>query len=147
MSAAYTAYLWTASQVASVTVTGSADVPAFAVNVTAPNPVSVTAPTAPSGAYTISRGWDLKVTWTGGVEGSVTVGLSSNDTAGPISVACSANASTGTITIPTSALASLGTSGGFNVAVTNTANETVNDWFVAFEASTTATSGAATFTN
>jgi hypothetical protein len=147
MSAAYTAYLWTASQMASVSVTGSADVPAFAVDVTAPNPVSVTAPMAPSGAYSISRGSDLNVTWIGGVEGSVTVGLSSSATAGPVSVACSAKASAGTVTIPLAALASLGTSGGFSVAVSNTANETISDWFILFEASTTATSGAATFTN
>ncbi|HEX3697970.1 MAG TPA: hypothetical protein VH374_21530 [Polyangia bacterium] len=149
ISAAYSGYLWTSSHPATVVVTGSADVPAFTLNVTAPNPISVTSPSAQSNStYTISRGSALAVTWTGGVEGMVTVGVSSGTTAtGQISISCSVDAATGAVTVPAPFMAKLGATGGFSAGVTNVTNKTIGDWLMHFQAGTSKDEGTATFTN
>lgn len=148
-SPAYTGLLWTSSRQATLTVTGSADVPAYSMSVTAPNPIAVTSPPVQANAtYTISRATDLKVTWTGGVEGTVTVGVSSGTAAtGRIDISCSAPAAAGTVTVPASALSGLGPSGSFGASVTNTATKSVGGWQMIFQAQSTKDQGTATFTN
>jgi hypothetical protein len=148
VSASYMGYLWTSSRPATVTVTGSADVPAFTLNVTAPNPISVTSPAASNSTYTISRGSALAVTWTGGVEGMVTVSVSSGTAAtGQVMISCSVDAATGTVTVPAAFMAKLGATGSFSAGVTNIAHKTISDWLMHFQAETMKDLGTATFTN
>ncbi len=149
MSSAYGSYLWTASTPATVVVTGSVDVPAFTMSVVAPNPIVVTSPLAQGGStYAISRATPLAVTWTGGVEGSVTVSLASNTGPnGQVSISCSVDAGMGKVTVPESFMAELGTSGSFSAGVTNVATKNVDDWLMDFQASTTGAQGTATFSN
>jgi hypothetical protein len=153
MSDAIASYLWTASRPATVTVTGSADVPAFTMGLTAPNPISITSP-AVSGSgvsgntYTISKAGALNVTWTGGVEGMVTVDLTTGTSAsGQVNIHCALDASKGTVTIPANFMAKLGASGGFTAGVTSFADKNVGEWLMHFQASTVKDQGTATFTN
>jgi hypothetical protein len=153
MSAPIASYLWTASRPATVTVTGSADVPAFTMGLTAPNPIAITSP-AVSGSevsgntYTISKAGALNVTWTGGVDGMVSVDLTTGTAAsGQVNIHCSLDASSGMVTVPANFMAKLGASGGFTAGVTSFADKNVGDWLMHFQASTVKDNGAATFTN
>ncbi|HEY4187514.1 MAG TPA: hypothetical protein VGP07_20725 [Polyangia bacterium] len=150
ISAAYSSYLWTASTPATVTVAGSASVPAYTMTITAPNPITLTAPTASSigqsgPAYTIARGTNLVVTWTGGVEGNVVVSAQSGSGSTGVSVTCTVAASTGTVTIPASVLGNLGATGSFTASVTTSATKTVSDWLMDFQATVGSAQGTATF--
>jgi hypothetical protein len=145
-------YLWTSSKAATVTVSGSAQVPAFSLGVTTPNPITVTSPVAQIGStgatYTISRSGDLAVTWTGGVNGTVNVTLSSSDApAGSASISCMVDASAGAVTVPGAFMSQLGTTGGFVAGVTSYTSDNVGDWLMLFEASSSSAQGVATFTN
>lgn len=145
-------YLWTSSKAATVTVSGSAQVPAFSLGVTTPNPITVTSPVAQIGStgstYTISRSGDLAVTWTGGVDGTVNVSLSSSDApAGSASITCMVAANAGTVTVPAAFMSQLGTTGGFVAGVTSYTSDNVGDWLMLFEASSSSAQGVATFTN
>jgi len=150
VSPAYAAYLWTASTPVTVTVTGSPSVPAYTMSITAPNPITVTAPTSVSvGAdgptYRIARDTDLIVTWTGGVDGTVTVNLISGTAPNGVGVICSVDAATGTVTIPASLMTNLGASGGLVVGVETAAYEMVNDWQMGFQAQVIGAQGTVDF--
>jgi len=152
LSTSYMSYLWTTSTPATVTVGGSAAVPAYDMMVTAPHPITLTAPaptgTATTGAsYTFSKSADLIVSWTGGVEGQVVVGVQSMGLNPEASVTCSASASAGTVTVPASLLSGLGTMGAFSASVTSSATKTVSDWLMDFQATVGAAVGTITFTN
>jgi hypothetical protein len=149
MSSAYGSALWTSSTPATVVVTGSADVPAFSMSIVAPNPIVVTTPLVGAGStYSLSRAGDLAVKWTGGVEGSVTVSLtSSNAPGGSVTISCAVDAAKGQITVPATFMSGLGTSGSFSAGVTTAATKTVNDWLMEFQASTMKDQGTVTFTN
>jgi len=152
ISASYTSYLWTTSVPATVTVSGSASVPAYTMNLDTPNPITITAP-APTGSattgatYGFSRSSDLVVTWTGGVQGQVVIGLSNMGTAPNAAIACSVAASAGTVTIPASLMSGFGAMAGFTASVTTSATKTVGDWLMDFQATTGAAVGTVTFTN
>lgn len=151
VSTAYTSYLWTTAVPATVTVGGSANVPAYDMTINTPNPITLTAPVAsnsgPSGpSYIFPKSSDLVVTWTGGVQGLVVIGVSSTGTPGQ-TVSCSVAASVGTVTIPASLLSGLGTTGGFSASVSTSATKMVNDWLMEFQATTGAAVGTVTFTN
>jgi|GEM_PF-2286176 len=154
MSTPTMSYLWTASRLATVTVTGSANVPAFTLGLTAPTPVTLTAPLGTPGTtgttYTISKAGPLNVAWTGGVEGSVTVDLISGTTQtgrAQIQIHCSVDASKGMVTVPATFMTKLGASGFFTAGVTSIADKNVGDWLMYFQASTLMDSDSATFTN
>ena len=149
-SANYSSYLWTSSRQATVVVTGSADVPAFTMNLTAPNSITVTSPLPGSDmAYTISRSSDLVVTWSGGVDGSAQVNISSNSSGATTSsvITCNVDAAKGTVTVPASLMSGFTSPGGFGAGVTNSATKTVGDWLMEFQAEQQTGSGSATFTN
>jgi len=152
ISASYTSYLWTASVPATVTVSGSGSVPAYTMNLDTPSPITITAP-APTGfattgpAYGFSRSSDLVVTWTGGVQGQVVIGLSNMGTAPTATIACSVAASAGTVTIPASLMSGFGAMAGFTASVTTSTTKTVGDWLMEFQATTGAAVGTVTFTN
>jgi len=143
------AYLWTASTPATVTVGGTTSVPAYSMSVTAPNPITMTAPLPVVGStgatYTIARGANLAVTWTGGVDGTVTVSLTSGNGTTGVTISCSAPASAGTVTVPASLMASLGATGAFSAGVTSFTTKTVGDWLMDFQASVLGSQGTATF--
>jgi hypothetical protein len=152
MSTPAASYLWTASRPATVTVTGSADVPAFTLGLTAPNPITLTTPLSTLGAtgstYSISKAGALNVVWTGGVEGTVTVDLTTGTAQTTmVTITCAVDASKGMVTIPATFMAKLGASGGFTAGVTSYADKTVGDWLMHFQASTLKDNGAATFSN
>lgn len=109
----------------------------------------MTAPVASAdGGYTISRTTDLKVTWTGGVEGTTTVAVTSGTTAsGNVTISCSVAAASGALTVPIGMLASLGASGTFSAGVANVATKTVAGWQMSFQASSTRDLGSATFSD
>jgi hypothetical protein len=147
-SANYSSYLWTSSRQATVVVTGSADVPAFTMNLTAPNPITVTSPLPGSDmAYTISRSSDLVVTWSGGVDGSVQVGISSNSSGATKSITCNVDAAKGTVTVPASLMSGFTSPGGFVAGAGSSATKNVGDWLMEFQAEQQTGSGSATFTN
>jgi hypothetical protein len=116
-----------------VNVTGSADVPAYSMQLTTPTPVTPTAPVLDS-SFTVSRSTDLEVSWTGGVEGTVQFNLSAMEAADSYTITCNAAASAGSLTVESEALAGLtdqvGVSLGQYVGVT----QTVEDWSMVFEA-------------
>lgn len=153
MSAALPSYLWTASRPATVTVSGSADVPAFTMDLTAPNPIAITSPvvsgTGVSGnTYAISKAGAFNVTWTGGVDGMVSVDLTTGTAqSAQVNIHCYVDASKGMVTIPATFMAKLGASGGFTSGVTSVADKNVGDWLMHFQASTVKDQGTATFTN
>jgi hypothetical protein len=150
MSASYSSYLWTSSRAATVEVTGSADVPAFTMNLTAPSPITVTSPLPSSTmTYTISRSSDVVVTWSGGVDGTAQVNLSSNSSGATqsLSITCSVDASKGTVTVPASLMSGFASSGGFVAAVYNSATKNVGDWLMEFQATQQTGAGTVTFTN
>jgi hypothetical protein len=131
-----------------VVVTGSADVPAFTMNLTAPNPITVTSPLPGSDmAYTISRSSDLVVTWSGGVDGSVQVGISSNSSGATKSITCNVDAAKGTVTVPASLMSGFTSPGGFVAGAGSSATKNVGDWLMEFQAEQQTGSGSATFTN
>jgi len=150
ISTSYMAYLWTASTPTTVTVGGSTSVPAYSMSINAPNPITLTAPVPSSvgqtgATYTIPRGANLAVTWTGGVDGTVTVSLTSGTAPSGVTVTCTAAASAGSVTIPASLMASLGATGGFTAGVTSSATKTVGEWLMDFQASALGSQGTATF--
>lgn len=152
ISTSYTSYLWTTSTPATVTVGGSSAVPAYDMTITAPHPITLTAPaptgTATTGAsYAFSKSADLVVSWTGGVEGQVIIGVQSTDANSQATVTCSVPASAGTVTVPASLMSGLGTMGGFTASVTSSATKTVSDWLMDFQATVAAAVGTITFTN
>ena len=150
MSASLSSYLWTSSRAATVTVTGSAAVPAFTMSLVAPSPITVTSPLPSSTmVYTISRSSDLVVTWSGGVDGTAQVNLSSNSsgTTPGLTISCNVPAAKGTVTVPASLMAGFGTSGGFTADVYNSATKNVGDWLMDFQATQATGVGTATFTN
>jgi hypothetical protein len=150
LSAPYSGFLWTSSRPTTLTVAGSADVPAFTLSSTAPNPISVTAPVAQTGStgltYAISRGAALAVTWTGGIDGNVTASLTSGTAPSQVEIICVAAASKGTVTVPASFMSMLGNSGGFSAGVATFVTKNVGDWLMEFEASTIKDEGQATYT-
>lgn len=149
MSPASSSLLWTTSQEARVTVSGSSSVPAFTLDLIAPNPISVTAPTPGSDStYAISRATALEVTWSGGVEGFVTTNLSSQAEEGiQVTIGCVVDAAEGRVTVPASFMEKLGSSGGFAAGVTSVETTNVQDWLMQFQASTLQNVGTATFTD
>jgi len=144
-------YLWTTPTLATVTVGGTADVPAYTMSVTTPSPITLTAPTsttynAAGPIFSVSRTADLVVTWTGGTNGQVSVDLESTSPAAE--AACTADASAGTLTIPASILANFGGTTGMGVGVTTVTTKNTGDWLMEFEAQQTPISGSTiTFTN
>ncbi|HEX2658585.1 MAG TPA: hypothetical protein VHU40_09940, partial [Polyangia bacterium] len=97
---------------------------------------------------TISKAGALTVTWTGGVDGMVTVDLTTGtSTAGQVNIHCSTDAAKGTVTIPATFMTKLGASGGFTAGVTSFADKNVGDWLMHFQASFLKDNGTATFTN
>jgi len=152
ISASYTSYLWTTSIPATVTVGGSASVPAYTMSLDTPTPITVTAPAptgsaATGGAYTVSKSSDLVVSWTGGVQGQVVIGLSDMGTAPNAAISCSVAASAGTVTIPASLMSGFGAMAGFTASVTTSTTKTVGDWLMDFQATTGSAVGTVTFTN
>jgi len=147
MSAAISDFLWTSSQSATVTVEGSADVPGYEMELDLPNPIEVTAPLADAqSTYTISKGADLRVTWTGGVEGFVMVGLGSGSEEENVQIVCIVDADEGEVSVPESFLSQLGETGVFGAEVTNVIVDTVQDWTMQFQATVRKDVGTATFT-
>jgi hypothetical protein len=150
MSASYSSYLWTSSRTATVVVTGSADVPAFTMDLVAPSPITVTSPLPSSTmVYSISRSSDLVVTWSGGVDGTTQVNVSSNSsgTTPASTITCSVAAAKGTVTVPASLMSGFTTSGGFVAGAYNSATKNVGDWLMEFQAEQATGVGTVTFTN
>jgi hypothetical protein len=142
-------YLWNSSRPVTAVVTGSADVPAFTLDLVAPNPITLTAPTKSSGDYSFPRGTDLAVRWTGGVEGSVVVVLA-NKNGGVtqfLEASCSVDASKGTATVPAALLAKLPASVSLEITVVNSASKDVQDWSMTFGAIMPTLEATATLTN
>jgi len=148
----YTEPLWTAPTPATLSVTGSADVPAFMIGLTFPSPISITAPIPTLGngstRYTISKAGALNVAWTGGVNGDVLVKLYSN-TSPPASVSidCTVAAAGGAVTVPATFMAKLGAFGSFTAMGTSHVDKMVGDWSMHFEAIPPLVDGSATFSN
>jgi hypothetical protein len=128
---------WTASRPLTVQVAGSANVPAATLDVVAPNPIVLTAPVAAGGAgLKISTAANLVVTWTGGVEGTVTaVAEYNNQGTEDFLVYCSAPAASGSLTMPAALLAKLGSKGTFAAYVDNVTTKQVDDWTMRFQVS------------
>lgn len=150
MSAAFQRLLWTSSLTATVSVEGSADVPAYEMDLVLPNPIQVTSPAAESdGNYSISRGSALNVVWNGGAEGFVTVSVSSDaaEDGDEVAIQCIVDASEGELSVPESFMAKLGESGGFGAGVTTVALEEVEDWTMQFQSTSLLSVGTATFTD
>jgi hypothetical protein len=152
ISMSYSSYLWTTSTPATVTVGGSGSVPAYTMNVTAPHPIAITAP-APTGTattgptYAFPKSSDLVVTWTGGVEGQVVIGLSTMNVTPASSIVCSVAASAGTVTVPARLMSGFGATAGFSASVSTSATKNVNDWLMDFQATAAAAAGTVTFAN
>jgi hypothetical protein len=150
MSASYSSYLWTSSPTATLVVSGSADVPAFTMNLTAPSPIAITSPLLGSAmTYTLSRSTDLVVTWTGGVEGTAQVTLQSEGSGATqaLSIQCNVAAAKGTLTVPASLMSGFTGSGSFVAGAFNSAIKSVGDWQMSFQAMHQAALGTANFTN
>ena len=151
----YATYLWTSSRPLTVVVSGSSDVPAFSLAVTAPNPISLTSPPAQGYAsngfpsYPVSRATDLLVKWTGGIEGTVSVGFSSSDNTvnQTTQINCSVAASKGTLVVPAAFLAKLSSSADFTVSQNNLTWSTVGDWMMEFSTTIVAAPGVAAFSD
>lgn len=137
-SATFAAPLWTASTPLTAQVTGSTSVPAMTLEVIAPTPITVVAPVAAAGMpLEISKGTDLVIKWTGGVEGNSTIYLTNDEGSGvDRSIQCFAAASLGTLTVPTAFLASLGTKGSFRAGVINVTTRGLGEWAGKFFAKT-----------
>lgn len=153
MSTPYADWLWTSSRPITLNVTGSADVPAYSLSLTAPNPIVVTSP-LPQGvsssgllSYTHSRASNLVITWTGGVEGTTSVTLTSESTTAPALVVCEASATTGTLSVPAAFLAKLSGTAQLTVSVGSLAWKTVGDWTMGFQAAFSKDPGMVTFTD
>jgi hypothetical protein len=142
--------LWNSSHPVTVAVTGSTDVPAFTIDLVAPHPITLTAPPKQSSDYTFSRSTDMVVQWTGGVEGTVDVELSSQNSAGTqvvLEAYCSVAASKGTATVPATLLSKLPASVSISITVINTASKDVGDWSMTFGAAMPALDTTATLSN
>jgi hypothetical protein len=151
MSTTSTDWLWTSSRPITLNVSGSADVPAYSLSLTAPNPIAVTSP-LPQGVdtsgfpnYPLSRATNLVLTWTGGVEGTVLVDMTSGSTATPAYIICEAAATTGTLTVPAAFMAKLSGTVGLDVSVSNYSWKTVGDWTMGFQAAVSKNHGTVTF--
>jgi hypothetical protein len=99
--------------------------------------------------YTISRSSDLVVTWSGGVDGTAQVSLSSNSsgTTPSSTISCNVAAAKGTVTVPASLMTGFASSGGFVAGAYNTATKNVGDWLMEFQAEQQTGVGTASFTN
>ena len=95
----------------------------------------------------ISKAANLVVTWTGGVEGTVEVGVD-NDDAGVLDtiIACSAPAAAGSLSVPATLLTMLGTKGYFQSSAQNATTKQVDDWTMQFQATTRNEPIAVTYT-
>lgn len=129
--------LWTTSQLATVVATGSADVPAFSLSLQVPNPIKVSTPLLHAGStYTISRKSDLKVTWTGGVEGYVNVRITGQGSPGTApEIRCGVAASAATLSVPAALMSRLGTNGDFAASVVTWKQMDQNGWAFNLQAS------------
>lgn len=155
-SSTYSDYLWSSSRLATVTVTASADVPAFTMSLTAPSPISVTSPifagaTASYYYYVISRSSDLVVTWSGGVDGTAQLVLQDSVPSTATSthkITCNVDAATGTVTVPASLMPGFYSNalGVFYIRLFSSATQNIGDWLMEFEADVSIGWGSVSFT-
>jgi hypothetical protein len=138
--------MWTESEDVTLTVEGSADVPAFSMPLTLPSPITLTSPVA-GDVLSISKAAGFTATWTGGAEGTVQVSLSSSSTDASYSVSCGVDASTGELEIEPDLLADLGAEASVTVGLFTAEIESVEDWTMVFEALDTRYTQTATVTD
>jgi hypothetical protein len=139
--------IWTGGDTLTAAAAG-ADVAAFSgKTVTAPNTISVTAPTCTLGAGgfdcgTVDRSTNYMVTWTGGASTTVVTSMVSSKAGAVTSISCKFTSSPGTV--PAAALGMLGkTSDGFTTTLTVTAQNTNSFTSGGFSIDLNATTGGA----
>ncbi len=142
-------YLWDESVEATVEATGSDDVPAFSMDLTLPDLITVTAPEADAlSNFAISRSSDLDVEWEGGGEGMVSVSLSGATNDETIAISCVVPSDEGGVSVDASLLEPLPDTGAMSISATASATSDIgDDWMISFSGTNLGASGTTTVTD
>lgn len=139
--------LWEGGETVTASAPGSADVPEFSLEVSAPSDVSLTAPELDLlTPLAVSRSADLEFTWSEGEDGTVTVMISESmgdDVSRSIS--CSVAATEGSVSVDASLLEDFTGQGALSAVITAAGQTTVDDWAISISASSSLASGLVEF--
>jgi hypothetical protein len=140
---------WEGGEAVVASAPGSDDVPAFELELTAPSAVTLVEPELSLLAATeISRAADLRVAWSEGDEGTLTIVVadSSEEDLSRL-VTCTVPVADGEVEIDQALLAGFGDEGAIAISLTANQSAMVEDWNLTLSASSSLGSGAVTFTD